>query len=446
MITLLKSLENKIKSSNKFSYLSLIISIQVFSFAISYFNLFSYERCSKNLIRIINLANKNFEILYPKMCDEVYYFEGFKSVFNIYSDGYVYQDRQFYLYTGFLIYRLLITIFNIFQFEIETISILILTTFIIQVIVLNLSTLLTSLIIHRKFDRFYSIIYFLIILFSFEQRRYFFLPSNSTIYFLIFLFSIYTIQLKKINGFIFGLLFTISGYGIVGFLYQLITKTLELKNNVKDLLKNIVFFILPSLFFEAMRLLSLYLKGPEYGVRYHYNADVYQQFVWFLKSILNIQFSPHNECQNLNTFVGCYFKATIDFLQVMRAYLLIFIILIFFLYTVNRRISETEKNLFRFTVFSYVFILFQGLYGFRFIYYSIGYFLILSFCIFIHKINDVSISIAIVGFLSYYTISKNTVDAYRNLEEINLFEVILFLIILFLLFIKFKEQLSSKDK
>ena len=46
-----------------------------------------------------------------------------------------------------------------------------------------------------------------------------------------FLFSIYSIQEKKINGFIFGSLFTISGYGFIGFIYQILSKVLNLPIN-----------------------------------------------------------------------------------------------------------------------------------------------------------------------------------------------------------------------
>ncbi len=209
------NIEEIIKSLDRKKYAFLIFFIQIISYFISYKNLFSYDRCTELVTRSFQLINRNFDLVYPLMCDEPFYFHGFQWIHAIYENGFPYQDRQLYLLIGFIIYRFFFVLSYLLQFIIDPVSLLLFSTLILQILVLNAITYMLSLIINGKFDRFYSIFYFLIVLFSFEQRRYFFLPSSSTIYFLIFLFSIYSIQEKKINGFIFGSLFTISGYGII---------------------------------------------------------------------------------------------------------------------------------------------------------------------------------------------------------------------------------------
>ena len=106
---------------------------------------------------------------------------------KIYVNGYVYQDRPLYLLIGFIIYKIL-SLFNPI-FQIENISLLLLTSLIIQILVVNFIAFLITKLVSNKFERFYFILFFLLTLFSFEERFYFFLPSNSTIYFLIFLLA-----------------------------------------------------------------------------------------------------------------------------------------------------------------------------------------------------------------------------------------------------------------
>ena len=41
----------------------------------------------------------------------------------------------------------------------------------------------------------------------------------------------------------YGLLFTISAYGIIGFLYELLTTIYKRKKSVKTIIKNIILFL-----------------------------------------------------------------------------------------------------------------------------------------------------------------------------------------------------------
>lgn len=435
------NIEEIIKSLDRKKYAFLIFFIQIISYFISYKNLFSYERCTELVTRSFQLINRNFDLVYPLMCDEPFYFHGFQWIHAIYENGFPYQDRQLYLLIGFIIYRFFFVLSYLLQFIIDPVSLLLFSTLILQILVLNAITYMLSLIINGRFDRFYSIFYFLIVLFSFEQRRYFFLPSSSTIYFLIFLFSIYSIQEKKINGFIFGSLFTISGYGIIGFIYQILSKVINFKKNWRIILKNLIYFILPTLFFEFFRVAMGYLRGPEHGVKYIYNAEVYQQFVWFFRSLLDPEFTPSNACQEITQFINCYINQTLNFFNYMKIYFVIFVVLlIFMLLTKNINNMNFQINIINFTLFSYIFISFQGYYQFRIIYYSLGFFLILFFCIFIYNFGDFKISLSLISLLSYYTVSRKSFNEYIDLGKIDTFEISLFVLLVFLLLKNYRKS------
>ena len=197
------------------------------------------------------------------MCDETFYFHGFQWINHIYESGFIYQDRPLYLVIGFMVYRFFFVISLIFNFYIDPVSLLLLTSLVIQILILNIIAYLICKALIGKFERFYFLIFLLLTLFSFEHRIYFFLPSNSTIYFLIFVFSVFSIKNDKFNGLIYGLLFTISAYGIIGFLYELIRKTFNLNKNYKQVIKNILLFTLPYFTFETFRVIIGAVKGPQ---------------------------------------------------------------------------------------------------------------------------------------------------------------------------------------
>lgn len=407
-------LREKIFNLSNKQYIFFVLIIQIAALYLSFLNLFEYDRCTEVIPRSLNLFNFNFDLLYPKMCDESFYFYGFQRFYAIYEYGYVYQDRPLYLLIGFIIFRFIYFLFYLFQLTIDSTSLLLLTSLIIQIVVVNFISYFLNLIINKKHDRVYFIIYILILLFSFEQRRYLFLPSSSNLYFLIFVFSIYSIQTKKLNGLFFGLFFTISGYGIIGFIYLLLLEVVYRKN-LKNIFLNICLFFIPSLFFELTRISLGHIRGPQSGVKYIYNAEVYQQFVWFFKSF-NDDYVPINNCHTINNFLNCYFDQTAGYFLIMQNYYVIFAML-FIAVIVLRKIHDKKLliDLLCFTLFSYLFISFQGFYGFRIIYYSFGFSLFLFICILVFNLNDLLISCLTVLFIGLYTLSRSSFNDYIGL-------------------------------
>lgn len=407
--------------------------LQIFSMVVSYQNLFNYERCTNIISRNFLLFNNSFVLEYPEMCDESYYFHGFQWVHHIYQNGFVYQDRPLYLALGFLIYRSLFLVNTIFNINFDSLSLLLFSTLIYQLVIVNLISYFLVKICNKNFNKFYFTIYFLIIIFSFEIRRYLFLPSSSNFYLLLFVISIYLIKKNKLNGFIYGLMITISGYGIIGFLYQLLPFLLNFKKNYRVIITNILLLFIPSLFFELLRVTMGALKGPGYGVKYIYNAEFYQQFIWIFNSLLNDNFTPSTTCQEINKFINCYITETIYFGKIMSLPLtfILFVALIHFLKYKN--ILNTEiYYIISYTAFSYLFILFQGIYSFRIVFYSLGFGLIVYLCFIIKIFENNILSIFIALFFMIFNLSRNNWIEYSlslNFSEIIILTLIFSLLI-----------------
>ena len=179
------------------TYICTLIFVEIVAIYLSYKNLFNYEGCTNVVPRNFILFNNFFTIQYPEMCDEQFYFHGFQWINHIYENGYVYQDRPLYLGFGFLVYRFFFIITLLFGFQSDPISLLLFSTLIFQILIVNLIAVAICYSLKNRFERFYFLIFFLIVIFTFEQRLYLFLPSNSTTYLLIFTFSIYSIKNKK---------------------------------------------------------------------------------------------------------------------------------------------------------------------------------------------------------------------------------------------------------
>ena len=94
------------------------------------------------------------------MCDEIYYFHGFQWVHHIYQNGYVYQDRPMYLLLGFVLYRSIFAMKTLFGISFEPTSLLLFSTLIYQIIIINLASYTLIKIFNKKFERIYFHIFF----------------------------------------------------------------------------------------------------------------------------------------------------------------------------------------------------------------------------------------------------------------------------------------------
>jgi len=425
--------ENFVKNLNKTKYLLFVFIVQIISIFLNYRFIFDHQGCARNINREFNLFGNQFNLNYPEMCDELFYFHGFQWINHIYENGYVYQDRPTYLVVGFIIYRVFFLISLLLNLQIDPMSLLLMTSFVIQLIVANLISYFLCKFLLNKFDHFYFLIFFLITFFSFEYRIYLFLPSSSTTYFLIFVYALYSIKTDKFNGLSYGILFTISGLGIIGFIYEVIRKTLDISKNFKLIIKNIFLFIIPTIFFQIIRLLLGIIQGPEYGVSYIHASEDYQQFVWFPKTIFLSDYEPIHKCHQLTEFISCYVDLTYSFFTMTSFYVgLSFLLLVFYILRFKKILNRDVSIILSFTFLNYLFILFQGFYQYRFIYYSIGFFTIIIFCYVLSKFNNEVISLISIILLTTYTLSRNRYEQFSLDLSIVEISLLIILIILFL--------------
>lgn len=430
-------------SKKIFNNLSIIL-FEIVLIYLSYFYLWDPQRCTKNIPRSFLIFNYSFDIYYPKMCDEPYYFQGFEFLHSIYQNGYPYQDKQLYLFFGYIFFHLLKASHELFQLSYSIETLLLSSSLLLQIVNINLISYLLTKIILKKKSKFYFLIFFVIIFFSFEQRKYFFLPSNSTYYFLIYLFSIYSIIFKKNNSFLYGSLFLVSGYAVVGFIFQNLFNLKEVKRKLLFLTKNLIIFILPYLSFELIRLIIKILSNDKYGQKYIYTIEAYNQFVWFFKDLLLSNYVSTNTCQNITNFIFCYLKTTIETLNLLKYYIILLLLLFLFSkFTINERSFENLSLVFKFTIFLYFFILFQGMYETRFVYYSIGFCLYLLICVFIVNIKSRSNLFLYILIISFFTLSKTSLTQF---EENIIFRdqlLIYFLIITFTFEIMYYKKIIN---
>lgn len=434
-------LQKALENINLKSYISIVFLAELFAIYLSYKNLFNYEGCTNVVFRDFILFNQFFTAEYPEMCDESFYFHGFQWINHIYENGYVYQDRPLYLGIGFLVYRFFYIISLIFGLIIDPVSLLLFSTLVFQILIVNLTAFIICKALQNRFNRFYFLIIFLFVMFSFEQRLYFFLPSNSTTYLLIFSFSIYSIKNQKLNGLAYGIFFSISAYAVIGFLYQILYEFFILRKNFKNITKNILLFSIPYLIFELIRIFLGIFQGKQYGVKYIHAAEAveYQQFVWFIKTLFDKSYIPYQNCHTLSQFFKCYLEATNSYVSLSRFYILM--CLLFFIFFCIKKWDIKNKILFHifgFSIFNYLFISLQGFYAYRFVYYSIGFGIILLTCLFVVKIDSDFISIISVVTTSVYTLSRYSFDDY-NLS-FSIFEIILITMLFIFLFIDVKKN------
>ena len=114
---------------------------------------------------------------------------------------------------------------------------------------------------------------------------------------------------------------------------------------------------------------------------YDWHKEVHNQFYWIFDEFNNI--APKHECQTFTTFLRCNFDVTLSFVGYFIFLLIIFISLVLFSNANNLKIPKTVQNAFHLNLFVFIFWSFQGVYEpFRFVNYSIGYFLFFSVLIF----------------------------------------------------------------
>ncbi len=184
-------------------------------------------------------------------------------------------------------------------------------------------------------------------------------------------------------------------YAIIFIVIKLFVKKIF---SLKNIFFNLLLIILPTAIYE----LSIYFSRYQ---SFDWNREIYGQFYWIIDIILGRETSYHDmSCQQLSTFINCNLNVTKYFVQYFTIGIIFLTILIFINLNVFQDIFFKNLILFTFTI--YIFWALQGLYpNFRFVNYSLGYFLFLGLIYLnykYYKSKFFSLSILVYEFSIFY--------------------------------------------
>ncbi len=386
---------------------------------------------------------KNFEfgnfknIHLPIHCDEGPYRFASSSLENFFDKSNPYQGRPLFV----VLIGLFRILFDLFPFSFSEYQNFKLSMFSVQYLILffivKAFISLTKLDLNKKID--FLILFSLISIPSIRWNI--FLSSVGNIPFLIFLISLKFLTDKdsennKNNLFLILGLFSLAHLSSI--VYGLIILTIKILRNRKinfpELLQRLVYLTI----FQICYRLFVYLSNFTF---YDWHKEVHNQFYWILDEFNNIE--PNNECQTFTTFLGCNFDVTLSFIGYFIILLIIFTSLVLFSKVRNLKMPKLVESAFYLNLFIFIFWSFQGVYEpFRFVNYSIGYFLFFSILIFnfMYK-KDVYLVMSLVVF-SYSIFYLEPYNSGLNSPQINLLTLISISLFIYFIF----RQTRNKNK
>tara|TARA_B100001248_G_C27369546_1_gene450942 strand:- start:900 stop:1739 length:840 start_codon:yes stop_codon:yes gene_type:complete len=261
-----------------------------------------------------------------------------------------------------------------------------------------------------------------------------FFPSVGNLTLLFLLISLFVLSNKKVvNSRIFmtiGLLSLAHSSAIIYGLIILLILFLRKEIKANSLIKNFIFLIFFQIFYNIIVGIS------NYNI-YDWHREIYGQFYWIIRAFLNQP--PLQDCQTFSTFYICNNETTLQYLSYFSFIIITFLLLVLILNKRKIRMTRLIQNNLLINIFIFLFWSFQGYYeSFRFVNYSIGYFIFLSI-IFIAK-NLVNKNIFLILFLICYEFSVYYLEPYslmfQNLNPFIFISIIFYLIFIYLEFFK----------
>ncbi len=374
----------------------------------------------------------------PIHCDEGPYRFASESLSNFFDETNPYQGRPLFILSISIFRNIfnILSFINISEYLIFRIAMLFIQ-FIVLFFIIRIFVSLTNLDFQSKTD--YLIIFLVISTPSIRWNIFFSSVENLT--FLLFLLSLKYLLSDQENSTRKNSAFILLGvlslahmsaivYGFIMLLFEKINKK-EIKFSL--LIKRIFYLLV----FQVMYRLTVYFSDYSF---YDWHKEIYNQFYWIFDVIQGKP--PIAECQTLNTFWKCNILVTGSFL----GYFLILMLYLVSIVLVSLYFKENVPELIKYSFFVNLFIFFfwslQGLYEpFRFVNYSIGYFLFFSLFIYttMYKKNlYLTLSILIFQFSVIYLEPYNTA---LNIPQVNVLTIISVLF-----FLVFLTQFSLKKQ
>ena len=319
--------------------------------------------------------------------------------------------------------------FSFSDYQIFRISIFVLQ-FIILFLIIKVFVRLLNLDLSKYKD--YLLIFSIIAIPSIRWNIFF--PSVGNLTFLFLLISLFVLSNKKpINSrlfIIFGLLSLAHSSAIIYGLIILLILFLRKEIKAISLLRNFIFLIFFQIFYNIIVGIS------NYNI-YDWHREIYGQFYWITRALLNQP--PLRDCQTFSTFYICNNKTTLQYISYFSLIIISFLVLMLFLKKRKIKFTRLIQNNLLINLFIFLFWSFQGHYeSFRFINYSIGYFIFLSIIFIANNLG--SKNIFLILFLISYEFSVYYLEPYnlmfQNLNPFNLISIIFYLIFLYSEFYK----------
>ena len=400
-------------------------------------SLYSQQFWCVEIFREFSFLNFN-NLRLPIHCDEGPYRFASESLSNFFDETNPYQGRPLFILSISILRNIFNTLsfLNISEYLIFRLAMLV-VQFIVLFFIIRIFVSLTNLEFQSRTD--YLIIFLIISMPSIRWNIFFSSVENIT--FLLFLLCLkYLLSdqdntARNSNTFILLGILSLAHmsaivYGFIILFFEIINKK---EINFSLLIKRIFYLVV----FQFVYRLVVYFSDYSF---YDWHKEIYNQFYWIFNVIQGKP--PIAECQTLNTFWKCNTSVTVSFLGyflILILYLsIIFLLSLYFRETIPKLIKQS----FFINLFIFIFWSLQGLYEpFRFVNYSIGYFLFFSLFTYIvmyEKNLYLTLSILIFQFSVFYLEPYNTA---LNVPQVNVLTIISVLF-----FIVFLIQFSSKKQ
>ena len=388
----------------------------------------------------INTLQQNIKL--PFHCDEGPYRFASQSIENFFNLANPYQGRPLFVFVlSFFRY-----VFSIFSFlNISEYQIFRLSFVFVQILILIYIVFEFAKLVNLKLDK--SIDYLLIfLLLSIPSIRWnIFLSSVGNIPFLLFLLILNNLlkdnsEIKESNKLLIILgIFSLAHLSAIlyGLIFLLLSFFKEKKISLYETFVNLCYLII----FQIIYRIVVYFSNYEF---YDWHRDVHNQFYWIIDSIKGI---PTTKCQSWSTFLLCNYEVTKSYIGYFAILFVFVILLLFILKLQNRKIPKLINLSFKVNILVFLFWSLQGIYEpFRFVNYSIGYFLFLSLIIFVieFKFNPY----LLFSFLSY-SLSIPYLEPYNSAlytPQINILTIFSLVSFLFFLIKELRALLSENNK
>lgn len=379
---------------------------------------------------------RDFSIRLPIHCDEGPYQLASTSIEYFYSTENPYQARP--LYIGFisLVNKLIQLVMGslLSKYQIFKISI-----FIVQMIILFLITKLLITLLDLKLIQKTEYLILLSLLFIPNIRWNVFFPSHGNLTFLFLILSMVQLTNKRIftkdSNFylILGLLSLFHTSSIVyGLIYFLIKCFRERRFNLR-MIMSVAYITIFQIIYRAS---YIFLNREPYD----WHREIYGQFYWIFDLLLG---KETRNCQSWDTFLICNFEFSFYFLRYFLVLPLFLVCLIFINKFLKLKLPTNLNDLCYFSFGMYIFWALQGYYSFRFINYSIGYFLYIGVVLFSTTI--VYKNYLLLSSLILYYFSVDYLEPYSifnlQINILTIMSIILFLAFCFVnIYVKFTKQ------